>query len=86
VKGWAGTLVVVVSGALLGSFLGKFVALAFPNGRIHDLFATDISAGLSPTNLDLRIIDLTFGCMFRFNVMSVVGIVLAALLYKKIFR
>ena len=85
-KSWFDAAIVIVAGALLGSFLGKFVGLAFPEGRIHDLFATDITAGLHPTNLDLRIIDLTFGCVFRLNVMSVVGILLAAFLYKRIVR
>ena len=77
---------VVVAGALLGSFLGKFIGMGFSEGKIHDLFATDITAGLHPTNLDLRIVDLTFGCLFHFNMTSVVGILVAALLYKSLFK
>ena len=77
---------VVVVGALLGSFLGKFIGMAFAQGKIHELFATDITAGLHPTNLDLRIVDLTFGCLFHFNMTSVLGILVAALLYKGGFK
>ena len=44
----------------------------------------EISAGLKPTALDLRVVELTFGCLFKLNVMSVVGIVAAALLFSKI--
>lgn len=85
-KSWFDAAVVLVAGALMGSFLGKFMALAVPEGRYRDLFATDITAGLHPTNLDLRILDVTFGCVFRLNVMSVVGILLAAFLYKRVVR
>ena len=77
-------IVVVVVGALLGTFLGKFIGLVVPTGAIRDMFATEISAGLKPTALDLRVVELTFGCLFKLNVMSVVGIVAAALLFSKI--
>lgn len=85
-RSWIGGVAVVVSGALLGSFLGRFAALALPEGRWRDLLATDIAAGLHPTQVDLRIVELTFGCVFRFNVLSVAGILLAAALYKRVFR
>ncbi|MBI4385836.1 MAG: DUF4321 domain-containing protein [Elusimicrobia bacterium] len=77
---------VLVTGALLGSFLGKFIAIAFPQGRVRDLFSTDITAGLHPIQLDLRIVDLTFGCLFHFNMMSVVGILAAAFLFKSVLK
>ncbi|MBU0951497.1 MAG: DUF4321 domain-containing protein [Elusimicrobia bacterium] len=79
-------LLVIIVGALIGSFLGKFIESAFPaGGSVRDLFATEISAGLSPTNLDLRIIDLTFGCMVKINVMAVLGMVVAAWVFRLLF-
>lgn len=77
---------VIVIGALLGSFLGKFIGLVLPNGSVKDLFATDLTAGLSPAMLDLRVIELTFGCMFKFNITSVLGILIAAYLFTKIAK
>ncbi|MFH1367696.1 MAG: DUF4321 domain-containing protein [Elusimicrobiota bacterium] len=77
---------VIVVGALLGSFLGKFVGLVLPNGSVKDLFATDLTAGLSPAVLDLRVIELTFGCMLKFNITSLLGILLAAYLFHKIAK
>lgn len=77
-------VVVVVVGALLGSFLGKFVGMVVPAGPIRDLFATDISAGLHPAMLDLRVMELTFGCIFKFNITSVVGILIAAYIFSKV--
>ncbi len=77
---------IIVVGALLGSFLGNFIGIIVPSGSWRDLFLTDLSAGLSPTTLDLRIIELTLGCMFRINLMSIVGIIVSALVFKKIVK
>ena len=55
-------------------------------GMIHDLFSKEITAGLQPANLDLRLLEITFGCLFKFNVPSVIGIVLAAFLFKTISK
>lgn len=79
-------VLIAVSGALLGGFLGKLLATMFPSGKVHDLFAGELTAGLHPTNLDLKVLDLTFGCVFHLNVMSVVGIALAAVVYRKVLR
>lgn len=79
-------IVVVVVGALLGSFIGGFIGHTFPEGMVHDLFSKEISAGLAPTTLDLRVIELTFGCLFKFNVPSVIGIVIAAYVFKSFSR
>lgn len=75
---------ILVGGALLGTFLGKLIGMEFPNGRVHDLFATEVVAGMNPAHLDLRIIDLTFGGHLHFNMTSVAGVVVAAILVKKI--
>jgi len=78
-----GALVFVV-GALLGSFLGKLIGLWLPAGRVSHLLSTEITAGLHPIHLNLQVLDLTFGCMFHLNMMSLVGIALAAVLYRKL--
>lgn len=75
-------VVVIVVGALLGSFIGGFIGHSFPEGIVHDLFSKEISAGLQPSILDLRVIELTFGCLFKFNVPSVIGICIAAFLFR----
>lgn len=77
-------VVVIVVGALLGSFLGKFVGLVIPEGSVRDLFATEIAAGLHPTVLDLRVIELTFGCLFKLNITAVLGIIAAAWIFRSI--
>lgn len=78
--------VIVVVGALLGSFLGRVIGMVLPHGRLVDLLSRDVVAGLHPTRLDLSVVDLTFGCMFRFNITSVLGILLAALTVKVVTK
>ena len=75
-------IIIIVIGALLGSFIGGFIGHTFPDGVIHDLFSKEISAGLQPAVLDLRVLELTFGCILKFNVPSVIGIFLAAYLFR----
>ena len=75
-------IVIVVVGALLGSFIGGFIGHLFPDGIVHELFAKEISAGLKPTQLDLHVLELTFGCVLNFNVTSVLGIFLAGFLFR----
>ena len=79
-------VIVIVVGALLGSFIGGFIGHTFPDGMIHDLFSKEITAGLQPANLDLRVLEITFGCLFKFNVPSVIGILLAAFLFRTISK
>ena len=79
-------IIVIVVGALLGSFIGGFIGHAFPDGVIHDLFAKEISAGLEPAKLDLRVLEVTFGCLLKFNVTSVIGILLAAFLFRTVAK
>ncbi|MCX5781627.1 MAG: DUF4321 domain-containing protein [Elusimicrobia bacterium] len=76
-------ILVIVVGALLGSFLGKFIGIAIPQGPIRDLFIADLTAGLSPATLDLRIIEITLGCMLKINLLAIIGIICSALLFKK---
>lgn len=79
-------LIVIVVGALLGSFIGGFIGHAFPEGVVHDLFSKEITAGLQPATLDLRVLEVTFGCLFKFNVPSVIGILLSAYLFRTLAK
>ncbi|OGS20331.1 MAG: hypothetical protein A2252_07860 [Elusimicrobia bacterium RIFOXYA2_FULL_39_19] len=76
-------ILVIIVGALLGSFLGKFIENAFPaGGTVRDLFGTEISAGLAPTTLDLRVLEFTVGCMIKLNVTAVLGMLVAAYVFR----
>lgn len=76
----------IIAGALMGLFLGKFISFAVPEGAIRDLFSTEIAAGLSPATLDLKIVELTLGCRLKFSITSIIGIIVSALIFKKISK
>jgi hypothetical protein len=78
-------IIVLVVGALLGSFLGEFISIVLPSGAMKDLFIKDLSAGLMPSTFDLRIVQITFGCMLKLNVMSLVGVVVSAFIFRKMY-
>ncbi|WMJ82397.1 DUF4321 domain-containing protein [Clostridium sp. MB40-C1] len=74
-------LFIILLGAIAGNFIGdilgssvktlSFLKIAYPIGTS------------SPLVLNLKVIKLTLGIDFNINLMSIVGIVLAMVLYRK---
>lgn len=65
----------VVIGGIIGDLLGQeveFLSRSYPIGL------------KTPILLDLSIINLTFGLMIDINVASVIGLIIAIIVYKKI--
>ncbi|MEW5951281.1 MAG: DUF4321 domain-containing protein [Elusimicrobia bacterium] len=79
-------LVVVVTGSLLGTFLGKLVHLWFPQGNAASLISTSINTGLNPVTVDLSVIQFTLGLVFKFDIMTVAGVFFAAMIYKQLVK
>ncbi len=78
-------LVIVILGALIGSVIGEVIAALAPRGYLETVFSKGINPGISPPAvLDLKVLTLTLGVTMRINVASVLGIVLALLLYRKL--
>ncbi len=76
-------IVVLTVGALLGTVLGKFIGMIIPaESSWRELFMEQVTAGLHPTTLDLQVIDLTFGFLLKFNLPSVIGILVAAYVFR----
>ena len=75
------TISVHLSGIVVGGLLGNLA------GRVDFLWWLSYGEtfGLSePITLDLQVIQLTFGLMFEINISSIIGMVLAIFIYKKI--
>ena len=71
----------ILSGIVVGGLLGNLA------GRVDFLWWLSYGEtfGLSePITLDLQVIQITFGLMFDINVSSIIGMVLAIFIYKKI--
>lgn len=79
-------VVVVAIGSLLGIVIGKLFNIWFPAGQINALLNTGINTGLNPTTVDLNLVELTAGLVFKFNVSSIIGIFLAAVVYKQLVK
>ena len=71
----------IFSGLVIGGLLGELA------GKVDFLWWLSYgqSFGLtSPIQLDLNIMQITFGLVFKINVASIIGLVLAIFIYRKV--
>ena len=74
-------LVFLLSGLVIGGLLGE-IALKVD---WLEWLAYGQNFGLaSPIELDLSVITITFGLMFKINIASIIGMALAIFIYRKI--
>ena len=78
--GWV--LLAVILGALMGSALGEVIGLILPDGVVKEFFLRSISFGIDPTPINLVIITVTFGFTFKLNIIGVIGIIIAAYIFR----
>lgn len=84
-RGLGLVILVLVAGLVVGSLLGELLGHLLPAGTLQDLFTRGPTIGLtSPATLDLRLLSLTFGVAFKVNLVGVVGIVIAALTFRRL--
>ena len=79
-------VVVIVVGSLLGLFINKLGNFWFPFGNINSLLNTGLNTGLNPTTLDLNLVEFTVGLVFKFNISSIAGIFISAIIYKQLIK
>jgi hypothetical protein len=78
--------IVLTLGLLVGSFIGELLARFLPAGVARDFFTTSVAGAFGPVSLDLIAIGLTLGPLTIYvNLMSLVGVALAAYLYRAFF-
>lgn len=69
----------IIVGVVLGSIIGDLLSDKIP------LLANSYPIGFkTPIHLDLSVIDLTFGFIIDINIASVIGFLIAFLLYKRL--
>lgn len=84
-RGVAVVVLVVIAGLVVGSLLGELLGGLLPAGRAQDLLTKGPTIGLTnPATLDLRFLALTFGLVFKVNLVGVVGIVIAAVTLRRL--
>ena len=79
-RGWI-LVIFILSGLVIGGLLGELAA------KVDWLWwlAYGESFGLStPVTLDLSVLKITFSCMIKINVASIIGMLLAVIWYRKV--
>lgn len=74
-------LIFILSGLVVGGLLGELAS------RVNWLWWLSYSQSFgleSPITLDLSIMQITFALMFKISISSIIGMVLAIFIYKKI--
>lgn len=74
-------LIFILSGLVIGGLLGELAKSV----SFLTWFSYGQEFGLtSPLVLDINILKITFGCMFKINIASIVGLAISIFIYKKI--
>ena len=84
-RGLGFVALILVAGLVVGSLLGELVGSQLPSGALRDVLTQGPTVGLTPpATLDLRFLSLTFGAAFKVNLVGVIGIVVAALTFRRL--
>lgn len=74
-------LLFILSGIVIGGLLGELA------GKVDFLWWLSYgqSFGLSsPVQLDLSVVQISFGLMFKINISSIIGMIVAIIVYRKV--
>ncbi len=74
--GWI--FLMLLFGAFIGSALGEVLAFALPAGVVKDFFIRAAHFSVGPATLNLIVFTFTIGFSFKINIISVIGIGIAA--------
>jgi hypothetical protein len=84
-RSWSIVLFAVLIGALIGSALGELLGAILPQGVVKEFFLRAVHLGVDPDkplHLNLAFLILTLGGVLKVNVLSLLGMALAAYLMK----
>jgi hypothetical protein len=78
-------LLAIVAGLVIGSLLGELLGQVVSADWLRDLLTRGPTIGLTtPATLDLRLLSITFGIVFKVNVVGVLGIVIAVIVFRRL--
>ena len=82
--GWL-LLLFVFIGGLFGGILGEILRVLTPPGTVQNIFAKSFMPGLDPPlTADLVLVKISFGFIFKMNLLTILGMCLGLYLYKNI--
>jgi hypothetical protein len=79
-KNWLILLVFVLCGLVIGGLLGQLAA----NVSWLSWLNYGKEFGFSPVTMDLGVVKITLGLLFKSNVASIIGIAIAIFIYRKV--
>ena len=78
-------LLAVVVGLVFGSLVGELLAQFVSSPWLKDVLTRGPMLGLSPpATLDLRLLAVTFGIVFKVNALGVIGIIVALIIVRRV--
>ena len=78
-------LLAIVVGLVFGSLVGELLAQFVSSPWLRDVLTRGPMLGLTPpATLDLRLLAVTFGIVFKVNALGVIGIVVALIIVRRI--
>jgi hypothetical protein len=83
-RGFGLLVLAVVIGLVVGSLAGELISQFVSPGWAKDLLVRGPTVGLTPpVTLDLRLLSVTFGIVFKVNLVGVVGILVALIAVRR---
>lgn len=79
--GWQWLLLLIILGGIIGGWLGDLIVRVWPG---LSLLGNVQSIGLPTITMDLHVFTLSFGFMLHINFFSILGFVIAWILYKRL--
>ncbi len=79
-KNWLILLVFVLCGLVIGGLLGQLAS----NVSWLSWLAYGKEFGFSPVTMDLGVVKITLGLLFKINIASIIGIAIAIFIYRKV--
>ena len=84
-RGFGLLVLAVLIGLVCGSLLGELLAQFVSSPWLKDMLTRGPMLGLSPpATLDLRLLSVTFGILFKVNVIGLLGILVALLIVRRL--
>jgi hypothetical protein len=79
--GWQILALLLILGGIIGSFIGDAIVKTWPAGQVLGRMQ---NLGFAPFTLDLKVFSLTLGLMFHVSIFTLLGFLIAYVLYRKL--
>lgn len=79
--GWQILILLLVLGGIIGSWIGDAIVTLWPAANI---LGNTQSVGIPGFSLDLGVINFSFGFMMHINLLTIIGFMVAYMVYKRL--